>query len=61
MLASRDMDTATHVATAEHATRHLLADLAANERYLITHDDYRDSLTANFEDILRAHDRAQLD
>ena len=59
MMASRKMDTANHVATAEHATRHLLADLAADERYIITHGEYRDSLVANHEAILRAHDRAQ--
>jgi NAD(P)-dependent dehydrogenase (short-subunit alcohol dehydrogenase family) len=61
MMASRKMDTANHVATAEHATRHLLADLAANERYIITHGQYRDSLEANHAAILRAHDRAQRD
>lgn len=60
MMASRKMDTANHVATAEHATRHLLADLVANERYIITHGDYRDSLEANHAAILRAHDRAQI-
>lgn len=60
MMASRKMDAANHVATAAHATRHLLADLAANERYIITHGQYRDSLEANHEAILRAHDRAQL-
>jgi NAD(P)-dependent dehydrogenase (short-subunit alcohol dehydrogenase family) len=59
MMASRKMDTANHVATAEHATRHLLADLVANERYIITHGEYRDSLVANHAEILRAHDRAQ--
>ena len=61
MMASRKMDTANHVATAEHATRHLLADLAANARYIITHGQYRDSLEANHAEILRAHDRAQED
>jgi NAD(P)-dependent dehydrogenase (short-subunit alcohol dehydrogenase family) len=59
MMASRKMETANHVATAEHATRHLLADLIANERYIITHGEYRDSLIANHAAILRAHDRAQ--
>lgn len=61
MMASRKMDMANHVATAEHATRHLLADLIANERYIITHGQYRDSLEANHAEILRAHDRAQED
>lgn len=61
MMASRKMDSENHVATADHATRHLLADLAANERYIITHGEYRGSIVANFEEILRAHDRAQTD
>jgi NAD(P)-dependent dehydrogenase (short-subunit alcohol dehydrogenase family) len=59
MMASRKMDSASHVATAEHATRNLLADLAANQRYIITHGDYRETIVANFEQILLAHDRAQ--
>jgi NAD(P)-dependent dehydrogenase (short-subunit alcohol dehydrogenase family) len=59
MMASRKMDTANHVATAEHATRHLLEDLANNERFIITHGEYRDSLVATHEAILRAHERAQ--
>jgi len=59
MMASRKMDTANHVASADHATRHLLDDRAANERYIITHGEYRQSLVATFEQILRAHDRAQ--
>lgn len=59
MMASRKMETAGHVASADHATRNLLADLIANERYIITHGEYRESLVANFEQILRAHDRAQ--
>src|SRR6516165_7513972 len=59
MMASRKMDAANHVATAEHATRHLLEDLANNERFIITHGEYRESLVATFDAILRAHDRAQ--
>jgi NAD(P)-dependent dehydrogenase (short-subunit alcohol dehydrogenase family) len=61
MMASRKMGSASHVATAEHATRHILADVIANERYIITHGEYRDSLLANHADIMRAHDRAQTD
>lgn len=61
MMASRQMDAANHVATAEHATRHLLADLAANERYIITHGEYRQQLLDNHEAILRGHDRGQED
>lgn len=59
MMASRKMDAANHVASAEHATRHLLEDLEANERFIITHGEYRDQLVATHEAILRAHDRAQ--
>jgi len=59
MMASRKMDSADHVASADHATRHLLADLAANERYIITHGEYRQSLVETYQQILRAHDRAQ--
>jgi NAD(P)-dependent dehydrogenase (short-subunit alcohol dehydrogenase family) len=59
MKASRKMDSKTHVVTAEHATRNLLVDLAANERFIITHGQYRDSIVDRFEDLLRAHDRAQ--
>lgn len=59
MMASRDMDAANHVATAEHATRHLLVDLAANERYIITHGEYRQQLSDYCAAILRAHDRGQ--
>lgn len=58
MMASRKLD-ADDVATAEHATRNLLADVAANERYIITHGHYRDTLVANADDLLRAHERAQ--
>ncbi len=59
MMASRKMETAGHVASAEHATRHLLEDLAANERFTITHGEYRAQLVATHEAILRAHDRGQ--
>ena len=61
MMASRKMQSASHVATAEHATRHVLADLAANERYIITHGEYSDNLRTSHADIMRAHARAQTD
>ena len=61
MMASRKMSSSNHVASAQHATRHLIADLAANERYIITHGDYRESLIEYHDAILRAHDRAQAD
>lgn len=59
MMSSRNMDTATHVATPEHATRHLLRDLAANQRFIITHGDYRDDLVERLDDLVAAFDRAQ--
>jgi NAD(P)-dependent dehydrogenase (short-subunit alcohol dehydrogenase family) len=59
MMASRKMATDDHVATAEHATRHLLDDLAANERYIFTHGEYREQLVQSHSAILRAHDRGQ--
>lgn len=59
MLSSRKIDTAFHVATTEHATRHLLADLAANERFIVSHGQYRDELVERQEAILAAFDRGQ--
>ncbi len=59
MMASRKMDTAGHVASPEHAVRHLLEDLAANERFVITHGEYRVQVMETYEAILRAHDRGQ--
>ena len=59
MMASRNLETAGHVASADYATRHLLTDLAANERYIITHGNFRQQLLDNHDAILRAHDRGQ--
>jgi NAD(P)-dependent dehydrogenase (short-subunit alcohol dehydrogenase family) len=61
MMASRGMDAANHVASADHATRHLVEDLLADERYIVTHGDYRAQLAADHAAILRAHDRGQRD
>jgi NAD(P)-dependent dehydrogenase (short-subunit alcohol dehydrogenase family) len=61
MMQSRKVDIAGHVATAEYATRHLLSELAENRRYIITHGDCREAIVSNFDDLLAAHDRAQLD
>ena len=61
MMQSRNVDAAGHVASAEFATRHLLEDLAENRRYIITHGDCRQAITANYNDLLAAHDRAQID
>jgi NAD(P)-dependent dehydrogenase (short-subunit alcohol dehydrogenase family) len=61
MMASRGMDAANHVASAEHAVRHLVADLLADERYIVTHGDYRAQLLADQAAILRAHELGQRD
>lgn len=61
MKASRKTLTSSEVVTAEHATRNLLAELAANERYIITHGNYRDSITERCDELLRAFERAQSD
>lgn len=61
MMASRSMDNASHVASADHATRHLVADLAADARYIVTHGEYRQQLLDAHAAILRAHDRGQED
>jgi len=59
MLASRDLDTAFHVATPEHATRNLLADMVADLPYIVTHGDYRDELIERNAALLAAFDRGQ--
>jgi NAD(P)-dependent dehydrogenase (short-subunit alcohol dehydrogenase family) len=61
MMASRGMDAANHVASADHVVRHLVADLAANERHIVTHGEYRAQLLTDHNAILRAHDRGQRD
>lgn len=61
MMASRKIDVGGHVATADYATRHLIEDLIANRRYIITHGDCRQVIESNVEELLAAHDRAQLD
>jgi short-subunit dehydrogenase len=53
------METQSTTATPEYATRNLLASLAANERYIITHGQYRDQLSDRYDGYLRALDRAQ--
>jgi len=58
MMQSRKIDMASHVATAEHATRHLLEELCENRRYIITHGDCRAAIIDNFEELLAAQDRA---
>jgi short-subunit dehydrogenase len=59
MKQSRKIDDAAHVVTAEHATRNVLAELAANHRYIVTHGNYRDEFMERCDDVLKALDRAQ--
>ena len=59
MLADRNMDTEVSVVTPEIAVRHLLAELATDPPYIVTHGQYRDALVARQEDLLAAYDRAQ--
>ena len=59
MLSSRKIDTATHVATPQHATRNLLEDLSANHRYIISHGQYRNEIVERDADMLAAFDRGQ--
>lgn len=60
LMASRNMDVQSHMATPEHATRNLLAELEANHRFIISHGAYRDQLVERNDELLRAFDRAQL-
>lgn len=59
MLASRKVDTADHVVTPEHATRNLLAELADNQRFIVSHGAYRDELVERCDALVAAFDRAQ--
>ena len=61
MLASRQGDKPEPVVTPEHATRNLLAELAANERFIVSHGAYRDELMDRCDDLIAALDRAQDD
>ncbi|MGE3693407.1 MAG: SDR family NAD(P)-dependent oxidoreductase [Novosphingobium sp.] len=57
MMAQAVGDTTGHVATPEHAVRNLLADLAAGERYIFTHGNYRDQIEMQQQEVLAAFDR----
>ena len=59
MMASRKMDTATHMVTPEHAVRNLLAELEGDPRYIVSHGQYRSELVERCDDIVAAFDRAQ--
>jgi len=57
MMAGAEIDAAAHVATAEHAVRNLLAELAAGSPYIITHGNYRHQVEAQQQAVLAAFDR----
>jgi hypothetical protein len=58
MMASRKMG-GDHVATPEHAVRNLIADLVANEPYVITHGAYRADYHERLAAIEAAFDRME--
>ncbi len=58
MMAGRGMGE-EHIATPEHATRHLVADLLADRPYVITHGRYRADLHARLAELEEAFDRME--
>lgn len=61
MMGSRRIDQDDHVATAEYATRHLLEDLAANRRYIVTHGDLRPVVNEDRAELVAAIERSLID
>jgi NAD(P)-dependent dehydrogenase (short-subunit alcohol dehydrogenase family) len=59
MMDSRKLDNVI-VQTPQFATRHLLEELEANRRYIITHGDFRTELRDRCEDLMSALERAQV-
>jgi NAD(P)-dependent dehydrogenase (short-subunit alcohol dehydrogenase family) len=57
MLASREFDSASAVATPEHAVRNLLAELRADRPYVISHGAYKATVQARQKTVLDAFDR----
>ena len=47
------------LATPEHAARHVLRDIVANEAYVITHGGYRSAYRSRCQDLERAFDRME--
>ncbi len=47
------------LATPEHAARHVLRDVVANESYVITHGGYRDAYRSRCQEFERAFDRME--
>jgi NAD(P)-dependent dehydrogenase (short-subunit alcohol dehydrogenase family) len=60
MLESRKIDEATHVATPEYATRHLLEELEQDNPFIVSHGQYRNELVERNNAILAAYDRSQV-
>lgn len=56
MMASRPM-APTDIATAEDAARHVLADVLAGERYIVTHGELDDHVAEHQADVRRALER----
>jgi NAD(P)-dependent dehydrogenase (short-subunit alcohol dehydrogenase family) len=62
MLASSDMAVDAHsVVAAEVAVRNLLAELATDPPYIVTHGSYRDGLARRHAELLEAYERGQQD
>ena len=59
MMAHAEIDAAAHVASADHAVRNLLADLAAGERYIFTHGNYRAQIEAQQREVVSAFRRME--
>jgi NAD(P)-dependent dehydrogenase (short-subunit alcohol dehydrogenase family) len=57
MVASRDMNEATHVATPEHAVRNLLGELRDKRAFVISHGAYKSQVEARQKEVLESFDR----
>jgi hypothetical protein len=58
MMASRKMGD-SHIATAEHAVRNLLADILTNQPYVLTHGAYRREYQERRDALEAAFDRME--
>lgn len=57
MMAKADITVESHLASAEHAVRNLLAELRLRQPYIITHGDYRAQVEKQQRSVLDAFDR----
>lgn len=57
MLATREFDSASAVATPEHAVRNLLTDLRDNRAHVISHGDYKDVVVKRQAEVIASIDR----